>query len=522
MLRGGQHRFRRIVGHGSPTVVPTTSARSANRPIMGGRPVDVATAPTETHPGRQGLLLTAVVLPPDSEMVAPFSLNGGQLGSCALIVPVRDLTEEFGVVVGHTLVDASASSANVLIINPNAEEVVLPCRTSIGQLVLISAVSVARSELRLPTDTAVVLPEYLEDIVKGSHTSLGDTSRQSLRELLHRYEHVFPAPGEPVTGRTKSVQHEIITKDARPVRFRLSGEMDLPTTDQDETPADTPMITIIEENEQPKAQETKEESIVPPPGFRPFQWPQADWEDIGDATLDPGLDFVASWSARIMEERSSPPPLILLSPITAEDSQDSIVVQVGSPASELYTPAGLDRIRSVSRRRSRRPMKSTTKCEKSAPAEDFLFRDIVCAPAMGANRIVTESTGNRDRDRIPRWRLAREGPFTNERSQASLRVLGKGCAFQHTTYSVEDHAPPEGGLGVPLNHPRFLEWISAPTSAWLLEMSPGQWCDTLSRDQAVTASMQLHKDAFLYIYVKTRTDFGLLSSVNHRRFQCCS
>ena len=98
---------------------------------------------------------------------------------------------------------------------------------------------------------------------------------------------------------------------------------------------------------------------------------------------------------------------------------------------------------------------------------------------------------------MPRWRLAREGPFPNERSQASLRVLGKGCAFRHTTYNVEDHAPPEGGLGVPLNHPRFLEWIGAPESAWLLEMSPGQWCDTLSRDQAMTAAMQLHRDACL-------------------------
>ena len=112
-------------------------------------------------PDVRGLLLTAVVLPPDSEVVAPFSLNGGQLGYCALIVPDRDLTEEFGVVVGHTLVDASACSANVLIINPNAEEVVLPCRTIVWQLVLISAVSVARSDLRLPTNTAVVLPEYL-------------------------------------------------------------------------------------------------------------------------------------------------------------------------------------------------------------------------------------------------------------------------------------------------------------------------------------------------------------------------
>ena len=41
----------------------------------------------------RGLLLMAVVLPPDSEVVATFSLSGGQLGSCALIVPDRDLTE---------------------------------------------------------------------------------------------------------------------------------------------------------------------------------------------------------------------------------------------------------------------------------------------------------------------------------------------------------------------------------------------------------------------------------------------
>ena len=212
---------------------------------------------------------------------------------------------------------------------------------------------------------------------------------------------------------------------------------------------------------------------MPPPGFRPFRWPQADWDDIGDATLDPGLEFVASWSARIMEERSSPPPLIPLSPITAEDSQDSIMVQKGSPISELYTPAGLDRIRSVNRRRPRRPMKMSTKCEKPAPAEDFLFRDILCDPAMITNQSLSESTGNKDRGRVPRWCLTREGPFTNERSQASLRVLGKGCAFRHTTYSVEDHAPPEGGLGVPFNHPRFLEWIGAPESAWLLEMRSG-------------------------------------------------
>ena len=169
-------------------------------------------------PDVSGLLLMAVVLPPDSEVVAPFKLTGGQLGPCALIVPSQELTEEFGVVVGHTLVDASTSSANVLMINPNVEEVVLPCRTCIGKLVPISAISVALSELQLPADGVVSLPEHLEDIVKGSHPSLGETGRRLLRDLLHRYKYVFPAPGEPVTGRTKSVQHDIITKDARPIR----------------------------------------------------------------------------------------------------------------------------------------------------------------------------------------------------------------------------------------------------------------------------------------------------------------
>ena len=52
----------------------------------------------------------------------------------------------------------------------------------------------------------------------GSHPSLGEAGRLLLRNLLHRYEHVFPAPGEPVTGRTTSVQHEILTSDARLVR----------------------------------------------------------------------------------------------------------------------------------------------------------------------------------------------------------------------------------------------------------------------------------------------------------------
>ena len=172
-------------------------------------------------PNVKGFLKTSVVLPPDSEIVAPISVQSPsdvRLGSCSLVEPSRGLTEEYGVVVGHMLVDASSWSASVLMVNPNAEEIVLPSFTCVGDLIPVSAVSVAMAEPALPNDMCIALPDHLEDIVMGSHPSLGEAGRLLLRELLHRYEHVFPAPGEPVTGRTTSVQHEILTSDARPVR----------------------------------------------------------------------------------------------------------------------------------------------------------------------------------------------------------------------------------------------------------------------------------------------------------------
>ena len=207
---------------------------------------------------------------------------------------------------------------------------------------------------------------------------------------------------------------------------------------------------------------------------------------------------MAEWSAIIAkEEGSSPPPLEPLSPIPGENSLDSITVQVGTTDSEVHTPIVLDRICSTHRHRSRRPMKRYSTSKSATLAEDFLFKDILCAEGLITKRPFTGPTSSGDREAIPRWRLAREGPFPNDRSRASLRVLGKGCSYRHTTYSAEDHAMPEGGLGVPLNHPRFLEWLGVPDSAWLLEMSPGHWCDTLSRDQAMSAAMQLHRDACL-------------------------
>ena len=120
-------------------------------------------------PELDGFLTTSVVIPPDSEIVANFSVSGIRPNSCALVEPSRCLTEEYGVVVGHTLVDASSGSGSVLIVNPNAEVVVLPSCTCIGKLVPVAAISMALEDSEFPKDGPAALPEYLEEIVAGSH-----------------------------------------------------------------------------------------------------------------------------------------------------------------------------------------------------------------------------------------------------------------------------------------------------------------------------------------------------------------
>ena len=169
-------------------------------------------------PDMDGLLATSVVIPPDTEIVGKFSVSGTRPHGCVLVEPARQLIEEYGILVGHTLVDASSGSGSVLIVNPNAEVVVLPGLTFIGKLLPVAAISVAIEDTGPPIHDPYELPDYLEEIVQGSHPSLGEPGRQLLRDLLLRYRHVFPAPGEPVTGRTSTVQHDIVMTDAQPVR----------------------------------------------------------------------------------------------------------------------------------------------------------------------------------------------------------------------------------------------------------------------------------------------------------------
>ena len=117
-------------------------------------------------------------------------------GRCSMIDPDSTITENYGVLVSRTLVDTSNWSAEITV-----------------------AVTVARTLSNRPEATLLgPLPPHLAEIVTGSHSSLGADGRVALMDNLHKYSHVFPAPGDPATDRTQVVHHKIETNGARPAR----------------------------------------------------------------------------------------------------------------------------------------------------------------------------------------------------------------------------------------------------------------------------------------------------------------
>ena len=205
--------------------------------------------------------------------------------------------------------------------------------------------------------------------------------------------------------------------------------------------------------------------LPPPPGFSPFIWPVDDGgmdvydlcaQISGDCSLI--LSPISRESLDLWDAMDSPEVGVLISPL--EDSSSEVTPAVGY---------------------ARLPLPSV---------DNSLIPDLVWVPAL------PQSTGQYvDREcPVPRWRLAREGPFLEERSPESIRSLGPGCTFRNTMYRASDYAAPVVDYGFPLHHPRFVEWIGVPQSARLIEFSSCQWVDKLSWDQAVTAAVHLQRD----------------------------
>ena len=78
-------------------------------------------------------LTSSLVLPPDSEIVAPVSIGSPsviQPGRCSLIESKIAITESYGVLVVRILVDASEWSSSVLLVNTGSD--VISVSSSLG------------------------------------------------------------------------------------------------------------------------------------------------------------------------------------------------------------------------------------------------------------------------------------------------------------------------------------------------------------------------------------------------------
>ena len=184
-------------------------------------------------------------------------------------------------------------------------------------------------------------------------------------------------------------------------------------------------------------------------------------------------------------------PSLPLSPIAPDSSDDSVTATMGSsrdvstvpsevgvmvpPLGDVRSDPTADELRAVS------PLASV----------EGLLQDLMWAPVPPRSPDIADRHAPCSADQVPRWRLARDGPFLAEWSPDTIRSFGAGCAFRNTTYRASDYTSPSGEFGPPMHYPWFLDWIAVPQSASLLEMGPGRWLNVLSRDQAMAAAIQL-------------------------------
>ena len=212
----------------------------------------------------------------------------------------------------------------------------------------------------------------------------------------------------------------------------LCTEDDSPVLSQISPPLTQPVVEVADEDApasegdglqtcSPDAAE-----MPPPPGFPPFVFP----DDDGGIDVDEICARLGECATEACQEMEPGLPDI------PEESEPPKVVVPRPPSPNIISEA--------------MPAVGYA-CVPLPLANNGAIPELVRMPAF------PQTTGRTiDRERmVPRWWLAREGPFLEERSAESIRLLGPGCAFRNTTYRASDYAEPAGEYGLLLNPPDY-------------------------------------------------------------------
>ena len=174
----------------------------------------------------------SVCIPPHSEVMlwAKLKTNNGRRGPTAgVVLALQTFVQEFGLLVGRSLVRADAEDWKIPILIYNSDPctmqpdacacnpVILPAHTRIARVEEIQAIQhIGSRETGIQTEEGA-LPPHLIDVLNAA-TELTANQRAREAHLLAKHVKTFPAPGSPITGRTEAVMHDIDTGSTRPIR----------------------------------------------------------------------------------------------------------------------------------------------------------------------------------------------------------------------------------------------------------------------------------------------------------------
>ena len=160
-------------------------------------------------------------IPPYSEAVLHGSVRttgGRALPSSGLLEGLTLFAEDTGLIVGRTLVDPSGWKVPVLVSNFSQETVVVNPFTEVGMITQVTAIQSVTDDRIRPRGVTGELPHHLQDLVEQTSGNLDGDQRRRLAEVLLEYADIFPVPGDPLTGHTDAVEHDINTGDRSPIR----------------------------------------------------------------------------------------------------------------------------------------------------------------------------------------------------------------------------------------------------------------------------------------------------------------
>ena len=160
-------------------------------------------------------------IPPYSEAVLHCSVRttgGRALPSSGLLEGLTLFAEDTGLIVGRTLVNPSGWKVPVLVSNFGQETVVVNPFTEVGMITQVTAIQSVMDDGIRHRGVAGELPYHLHDLVDQTSGDLDGDQRRRLAEVLLEYADIFPVPGDPLTGHTDAVEHDINTGDRSPIR----------------------------------------------------------------------------------------------------------------------------------------------------------------------------------------------------------------------------------------------------------------------------------------------------------------